>query len=78
MSQMKRGSMVLFVDNNSPSFVGWFDELASRNSLKTVTKACCSLAFSNDEEKKDLGPYFEKFGWPKRESDAAYRIMKKG
>lgn len=77
MSQMKKGSMILFVDNNSSQFVGWFDELAARNKLKTVKKECCQLAFSNDEEKKDLGPYFEKFGWPKRASDAAYRIMKK-
>jgi len=77
LSQMKKGSMVLFVDNNSSQFVDWFDELASNNKLKAVKKACCMLAFSNDEEKNDLGPYFDKFGWPKRESNAAYRIMKK-
>ncbi|MDQ2712803.1 MAG: hypothetical protein M3Y24_11355 [Acidobacteriota bacterium] len=77
MSQMKRGSMILFVDNNSSQFVDWFDELATRNSLKTVKKESCNLAFSNSEEKKDLGLYFDKFGWPKRESNAAYRIMKK-
>ena len=77
MAEMKKGSMVLFVDNNSPTFVGWFDELATHNKLKPVQKDCCMLAFSNDEEKKDLGPYFQKFGWPKRESDAAFRIMKK-
>jgi hypothetical protein len=77
MSQMKKGSMILFVDNNSSQFVDWFDSLAERNGLKPVKQDCCRLAFSNDEEKMDLGPYFEKFGWPKRESDLAYRIMKK-
>jgi hypothetical protein len=77
MSQMKKGSMILFVDNNSSQFVDWFDEMATRNKLICVKKACCRLAFSNDEEKTDLGLYFDKFGWPKRESDAAYRIMKK-
>jgi hypothetical protein len=74
---MKKGSMILFVDNNSSQFVEWFDELAKRYSLKTIVKAKCHLAFSNDEEKTDLGIYFEKFGWPKRESNAAYRIVKK-
>jgi hypothetical protein len=69
--------MILFVDNNSSQFVDWFDSLAERNKLNPVKKDCCRLAFSNDEEKKDLGLYFEKFGWPKRESDLAYRIMKK-
>jgi hypothetical protein len=77
MSQMKKGSMILFVDNNSSQFVDWFDSLAERNRLTPVKQDCCRLAFSNDEEKKDLGPYFEKFGWPKRKSDLAYRIMKK-
>jgi hypothetical protein len=77
MSNMKKGALVLFVDNNSSQFVDWFDELAKRNKLKTVQATCCTLAFSNDEEKTDLGCYFEKFGWPKRESNAAFRIMKK-
>jgi hypothetical protein len=77
MSQMKPGSMVLFVDNNSSQFVDWFDKLAKKNHLKTVASASAELAFSNDEEKTDLGVYFEKFGWPKRKSDAAYRIVKR-
>ncbi len=77
MSQMKKGSMVLFVDNNSSQFVDWFDELAKHNGLNTVREGSCMLAFSNDEETKDLGPYFDKFGWPKRKSDVAYRIMRK-
>lgn len=74
---MKKGSFILFIDNNSSQFTDWFDELASKNGLETVTKASCQLAFSNDEEKRDLGVYFDRFGWPKRESDAAYRIMKR-
>ena len=77
MSQMKKGSVILFVDNNDSRFVNWFDQMAARNNLQTIRAACSNLAFSNDEEKTDLGTYFEKFGWPKRSSDAAYRIMKK-
>ena len=77
MSQMKKDSLVLFVDNNSSQFVDWFDELATSNKLSTVEMANKTLAFSNDEQKTDLGCYYEKFSWPKRQSDVAYRIMKK-
>lgn len=44
MSRMARGSMMLFVDNNSPAFVNWFDELAERNNLKAVKSASRKLA----------------------------------
>ena len=77
MSQMKKDSLVLFVDNNSSQFVEWFDELATSNKLSTVKEVNTTLAFSDDEQKMDLGRYYEKFEWPKRQSDVAYRIMKK-
>lgn len=77
MSQMKSGSMILFVDNNDSRFCDWFDEMAKKHGLVAVESDEGELCFSNDEEKKDLGKYFDKFGWPKRKSDAAWRIMKK-
>jgi hypothetical protein len=77
MSQMKSGSMMLFVDNNDSRFRDWFDEMAKKHGLVVVKSAEGELCFSNNEEKKDLGKYFDKFGWPKRKSDAAWRIMKK-
>jgi SAM-dependent methyltransferase len=78
LSQMKPGSLLLFIDNNSPKFVQWFDALAAKHNLKPVHVHEKKLAFSNSEEKTDLGVYYKKFGWPKRESDAAFRIMRKG
>lgn len=77
LSQMKFGSMILFVDNNDSRFRDWFDAMAKKNNLVAVKSAEGKLCFSNDEEKNDLGVYFDKFGWPKRMSDAAWRIMKK-
>ena len=77
MGQMKSGSLLLFIDNNSSQFTDWFDALAKNHKLKPVRVDEKNLAFSNDEEKTDLGVYFEKFGWPKRASNAAYRVMRK-
>ena len=78
LSQMKSGSMILFVDNNDSRFRDWFDAMSKRHKLVVIESAEGELCFSNDEEKDDLGVYFRKFGWPKRKSDAAWRIMAKG
>lgn len=77
LSQMKSGAMILFVDNNDSRFRDWFDGMAKKHGLVVVKSAEGELCFSNHEEKTDLGKYFDKFGWPKRKSDAAWRIMKK-
>jgi SAM-dependent methyltransferase len=77
LSQMKSGSLLLFVDNNDSRFRDWFDAMSKKHGLLVVKSGEEELCFSNNEEKKDLGKYFDKFGWPKRKSDAAWRIMKK-
>lgn len=76
-ARMKSGAILLFVDNNSASFYNWFDFMAQESKLQQVAAGRVTMAFSNDEEKNDLGVYFAKFGWPKRQSDVAYRIMRK-
>jgi hypothetical protein len=73
----KRGATFLYIDNNSPKFTDWFDDMAQRAGLETIAEAQRTFVFSNDEEKRDVEPYFSKFGWPKRESNAAYRILRK-
>ena len=77
MSHMKPGAVILFVDNNNPRFYGWFDELYKKHGFTKIESSSGTLCFSNNEEKTDLGVYYQKFGWPKRESDAAWRIVKK-
>ena len=76
-SGMKSGSMILFVDNNDGRFCGWFDAMAAKHGLQSIKSGNGELTFSNEEEKRDLGIYFDKFGWPKRKSNAAWRVMKK-
>jgi len=73
----KIGSLFLFVDNNASEFYGWFDSMAKAHNLKIIESRERTMAFSNDEEKNDVEPYFRKFGWPKRESNLAYRVCRK-
>lgn len=76
-TRMKKGSTVLFIDNDATSFTDWFDALAARNNLKVLMANSEEMAFSNDEQKADLGEYFTKFGWPKRAAKVVYRVLAK-
>lgn len=75
----KDGAIFLFIDNNDASghFPGWYDKMAAAHGLKQLHDGSCKMAFSIDEEKTDLEPYYSKFGWPKRESNVVYRISRK-
>lgn len=77
LSRMKPGGMLLFVDNNSAPFLQWFDEMIASNGFSVIESRGGELSFDHDEEKQDLGIYFTKFGWPKRASNAAWRILRK-
>ncbi len=77
MSKMTSGSMMLIVDNNDSRFMDWFDGLARSHELIEITASTGDLCFSNDEEKTDLEPYLSRFKWPKRKSNAFWRIMRK-
>lgn len=77
LSRMKSGAFLLFIDNNASIFYNWIDSLAQKNTLQQIKAGQPTYAFSNDEEKTDLGIYFKKFGWPKRKGDVAFRIMRK-
>ncbi|MFN8049804.1 MAG: hypothetical protein U0P48_14685 [Ancrocorticia sp.] len=54
-----------------------FDKLAADNGVALIAASTCNMVFENDEEKKDLEPYYSKFGFPKRESKVAYRVGRK-
>jgi hypothetical protein len=71
------GAYFLFIDNNDSRFVDWYDSLAATNGLKQISANTCEMAFSIDEEKLDLEPYYSKFDWPKRKSNVCYRISQK-
>lgn len=73
------GAIFMFIDNNDAGgdFAGWFDGLAKAHDVQVVSSQSCQMAFSPDEEKLDLEPYYSKFGWPKRESNVSFRIGRK-
>lgn len=72
----KQGAYFLFIDNNDEKgeFPGWFDAIAKRHGVRLIAAHSCEMAFSVDEEKKDLEPYYSKFDWPKRKGNVAIRV----
>lgn len=76
-TKAQSGSMFLYVDNNNEAFFGWFDELAAQSNLTIVAQGQGEMYLPVDEEKRDLGPYFVKFGLPKLKPNVAYRICVK-
>jgi hypothetical protein len=74
----ERGSMFLFVDNSSPVFCNWFDEMVARFSIDVIQSKALKMNINDlSEEKTDLGEYWNKFHSPKLTADIAYRICKK-
>jgi len=76
-SRAKSGALVLYVDNRDSDFRGWFDYLAARYGLKVLVQKSCDLVWEHAEEKTDLGEFYEKFGFPKRESKVDIRVAQK-
>jgi hypothetical protein len=76
-AKAKTGSLFLYVDNNSPDFYSWFDELAKKNFLVIIKSITENIRMSFDEQKKALGEYYRKFNPPKLGADIAYRVCRK-
>jgi hypothetical protein len=70
----KAGSLFLFIDNRAAEHYGWFDELAKKCGIQVLEHGEERLTTPSEEEKKDLGRFFEKFGDPKLEALVAWRI----
>ena len=77
ISSMHSDALVLYVDNGDSRFTDVFDAVAGGSGLTVIKSGAKELAFGSEEEKRDLGPYLAKFGWPKRKSKVAFRILKK-
>ncbi|WDI40476.1 hypothetical protein [Bremerella sp. P1] len=77
MGSAKSGALMLYVDNNSPGFASWFDELATRHDWAIVAADQGMQNLPFEEEKTDLRPYIDKFDPPKIRADVAYRIARK-
>ena len=72
-----KGAAVLFLDNKTPEFYGWFDDLAVKNGVDIKMKCETTMTMPLSEQKSDLGKYYNIFKddeSPKIKSDVAYRI----
>lgn len=78
-SSMKKDAILLYVDNNSSEFYGWFDELVKRHGLTVLESGSGRAQMPYDEEKSDLGEYAKngRFESPKLKSDIAWRVVQK-
>ena len=75
---IKKGALVLYVDNSDSRFYEWFDSLANANNLEFIRKEETSFNITDfREEKTDLAEYYEKFGMPKLTAKASLRICQK-
>jgi hypothetical protein len=76
-SRMKRGAMLLFVDNGHSDFSSWFDRMVSDNHLAVLLSKTETLVAEHNEEKTDLEPYYSRFGSPKCQAAVSYRVVQK-
>lgn len=76
-SKAKSNALFLFIDNNNPEFYDWFDELAQEHGIEIIKSRETSMTAPLDENKYDLGEYYEKFSYPKLRANVAYRIGRK-
>jgi hypothetical protein len=79
LSQAKRGSLFLFVDNDRPSFYEWFDEVAAKHGLVLVAGESENFQLGSGEEKTNLDPYWTLFHQhcPKLGARMAWRVYAK-
>jgi SAM-dependent methyltransferase len=75
----KQGAIFLYVDNNNAQFYNWFDALADKHGIEIVERNSGTKYLPNDEQKDDLGDFFDKFGTlnhcrPKITANIAWRI----
>jgi SAM-dependent methyltransferase len=74
---MRPGAYILYIDNNSPTFSEWFDNLSAKQGLTEVAADAFTAEMTYDEEKTDLGDYLDKFGPVKLKAKVAYRVLRK-
>ena len=74
----KPGALFLFIDNNSPAFYEWFDEMVACSPVDVLDRFHGRMVISDySEQKHDLGEYREKFENPKLQADVAYRVCRR-
>lgn len=77
LAKARSGALMLYIDNNNESFSSWFDGLASAHGWEKVEQGCDTIGMPAGEEKTSLGRYFQKFQFPKLDSNIAFRVIRK-
>jgi hypothetical protein len=77
-SGMKKGALILYIDNKHSSFTTWIDKQLAKHGLAVLAAADGLETMPTDEEKTELGKYYGKFkSDPKLNADIAWRIARK-
>lgn len=77
-SGMHTGAYVLYIDNNHSIFTNWIEQKFKSHALKVLEAGEGVHKMPIEEEKKDLGKYYQRFdSAPKLEADVACRIAQK-
>ena len=75
---IRSGALVLYVDNNHSAFTSWIEGKFKTHKLKIVGHGDGRETLPTDEEKRDLGKYYDKFNsQPRLEADIAWHIARK-
>lgn len=79
MGNIKKGTIFLFIDNNTSNFAGWFDSLAAKHGLEILDSGSGNENIPSFEEKRDLGEHFTELpdSSPKLRSNVAWRVARK-
>jgi len=77
LDSMSDGAILLYVDNNHSAFYGWLDGLLAAHGLRVLLSETEDMRLPWEEEKTDLGEYYDKFGSPRLTLDIAYRVASK-
>jgi len=74
---IKKDSVVLFIDNKTPKYRNWFDSYIGKNNYDVLISGEDRWFPPTDEEKTTLGDYLKMFEKPKIQSEIAYRVARK-
>lgn len=77
ISNCKKGSIFVYIDNNNPKFFNQIDNFIDSKGLKILEKNEFNQTLDFNEEKKDLGIYYDKFGSPRLDANRVLRIFRK-
>ena len=77
LGQMKSGAVLLYIDNNHPTFNSFFDEIWLGTGFGSLVDESYEWTPRATEEKTAIQPYIEKFGLPRLKGRLTLRVLQK-